>query len=206
MSFTACCKAPVCSFCFRSFVCTFCKVETRISNQRKTSFFTEFEHYPKWLVYYNQKFKRMPFMFWCLDSHSNTKLDWKAENTPEFDALYDAYMRKIMLLHVFARLQCSYLSKMGPKMTIVNVGKVSRIAGHYVLINQSLTEFGHIRFPKRRAIIQALLGFVTKMVTRIALEPCEKTHSDGTDEIFQIVNLEIVSLILRRILSQQYLK
>jgi hypothetical protein len=192
---------------FRKFFCTFCKLDTTIStNQRKISFFTKFPDYPKWLVYYNKKFKEMPFLFWCLDSHSNTKLDWKAEKTPEFYALYDAYMGKIMLLHLSARLQCSYLSKMGPKLNIVNVGKVSEIDADYVSINQSLTKFGHIQFPKRGAIIKALLGFVTKIVTRIALEPCEKTHSDGTDEIFQIVNLEIVSLILRRILSQQYLK
>jgi len=199
VDFTNCCNAPVCKGCSDGY-CLFCKNETKVETKRKTSF-------SNWGVYYgllsnlNLSMAEMPFIFWWLKANPN-KMQWETMQTPGPKASYDAYVGKIMLLHISARFQSFYLDKMGmgrPNMSIVNVREVSRIAGHYVSINQSLPK--NYRFPRRKAINQALVGFITMIVMRMAFVPINWTHDDVSVQVVYKMNTKMISLILRRFLS-----
>lgn len=201
VDFTNCCNAPVCKYCSKG-CCVFCKIETKIETKRKTSF-------SNWGLYYgllsnlNLSMEEMPFMFWWLKATPN-KMQWETMQTPGPKASYNAYVGKIMLLHISARFQSFYLDKMGmgrPNLRILNVRKDSRIAGHYVSINQSLPKNKNYRFPRRKAINQALVGFITMIVMRMAFVPINWTHDDDSVEVVYKMNTKMISLILRRFLS-----
>lgn len=201
VSLTNCCSAPVCDKC-SSCYCVFCKIKTKISIQRKTSF-VNWEAYCRILENYKLSMEEMPFMFWWLKAIP-TKIKWDTMHTVQSKASYDAYVGKFMLLHLSSRFQYVYLDKMGmrcPNMSIVNVREVSKIAGHYVSINQSLPRNKKYRFLRRRCIIQALLGFISMIVMRMASGPHNYTHSDGTIEVVYNMNPTMTSSILRRFLS-----
>jgi hypothetical protein len=149
--------------------------------------------------------EEMPFMFWWLKAIP-TKIKWDTMHTVQSKASYDAYVGKLMLLHLSARFQYVYLDKMGmgrPNMSIVNVREVSKIAGHYVSINQSLPRNKQYRFLRRRCILQALLGFITMIVMRMAFVPLNYTHDDDSVEVVYNMNPTMTSSILRRFLSQK---
>ena len=205
-----CCSGPLCSICYyksRFYSCKYCILPLSAVEVRKSSFDSDRQvggpHFSTWHEYclslelYQRSIREMPLIRYVLKAYPNSVM-WHTMHTGVFKALYARCMQRMMKLFLFSRFQAGKpLVFMDPRMRIMNISeeKLKALIDCYKTMQSRAVNPS--QFSKRKQIIKALFGFMTKNVMRFALEP-----RYDIDTIVSHVNQKVVYSILRRYWSR----
>ena len=214
-----CCSGPLCPSCYsrcysscyykscdhNCIYCIYCNLPLTVVQVSKSSFGGP--HFSSWydfcaaLGHYQSSIYKMPFFERVLKAYPGSIM-WHTMHTDAFKELYATCMQRMMKLFLFSRFQVGKpLVFMDSRMRIMNISE-EKPKNRKVLIDcykiMQSPAINPGQFSKRKQIIKALFGFMTKNVMKFALEP----RYDDIDMIVNHVNQKVVHSILRRCLSR----
>jgi hypothetical protein len=206
-----CCSGPLCQTCYYNYcdhTCIYCSLPLNAVQVRKSSFDSDLQvggpHFSCWYDFckalepYQRSIDMMPFFKRVLEAYPNSIM-WHEMHTDAFKALYATCMQKMMKIFLFSRFQAGkplvFIRMRIMKISEEKPKNRKALIDCYKIMQSPAIKPG--QFSKRKQIIKALFGLMTKNVMRVALEP-----RYDIDTIVNDVNQKVVCSILRRCLSR----